>query len=52
VRHQVDLTRGIIDLKPPGRQQNKKVRPTIRLTITCAAGSSTGTSTNRSSASA
>jgi hypothetical protein len=27
VRHQVDFTRGIIDLNPPGRLQNKKVRP-------------------------
>ncbi len=32
VRHPVDFTRGIIDLNPPGRLQNKKVRPTIRLT--------------------
>ena len=32
VRMQVDFERGIIDLNPPGRIQNKKVRPTIRLT--------------------
>src|SRR5262245_25070215 len=32
VRAQVDFERGIVDLNPPGRLQNKKVRPTIRLT--------------------
>lgn len=29
---QVDFERGLIELNPPGRRQNNKVRPTIRLT--------------------
>ena len=32
VRRQVNFERGTIDLNPPGRIQNKKVRPLIRLT--------------------
>lgn len=32
VKAQVDFERDIIDLNPPGRLQNKKVRPSIRLT--------------------
>jgi hypothetical protein len=32
VKTQVDFQRGIIDLNQPGRAQNKKVRPIIRLT--------------------
>jgi len=32
VQKQVDFEKGLIDLNPPGRRQNKKVRPTIRLT--------------------
>lgn len=32
VTTQVDFQRGLVDLNPPGRAQNKKFRPTIRLT--------------------
>ncbi|MGE5510269.1 MAG: tyrosine-type recombinase/integrase [Bacteroidota bacterium] len=32
VKRQVDFERGLIHLNPPGRTQNNKVRPTIRLT--------------------
>ena len=32
VSTQVDFQHGLIDLNPPGRPQNKKFRPTIRLT--------------------
>jgi hypothetical protein len=32
VRHQVDFQRGLVHLNQPGRVQNKKIRPTIRLT--------------------
>lgn len=32
VKAQVDFDRGLVTLNPPGRPQNKKVRPTIRLT--------------------
>jgi len=32
VRDQVDFENGLIDLNPPGRKQNKKKRPTIKLT--------------------
>ena len=31
VAKQVDFEKGLIDLNPPGRRQNRKVRPTIRL---------------------
>jgi hypothetical protein len=33
VHTRVDFERGIIDLNPTGRLQNKKVRPTISLTV-------------------
>jgi integrase len=32
VKTQVDFEKGIVDLNPPGRRQNKKVRPIVRLT--------------------
>lgn len=32
VAKQVDFSRGLVHLNPPGRLQNKKVRPTVRLT--------------------
>lgn len=32
VKQQVDFANGLLDLNPPGRRQNKKQRPVIRLT--------------------
>ncbi len=32
VARQVNFERGLVDLNPPGRSQNKKVRPMVRLT--------------------
>jgi integrase len=32
VKRQIDFDRALVHLNPPGRLQNKKVRPTIRLT--------------------